>query len=282
VKAQIWIFGHLAVNEDCFLSILTGSAQQLPQKMHDVYPADFPPPSHQPMAIDRAKLIAIFKAQRARTMAAVRKTNTDMWTAPAPSQMPEAFKTQADGWGGIATHQYWHVGQIMTIRAMLGKPAFQFPPHRAERKTKRPRGDVDLVVPKGGPRLRPRDPSEVNPYVKAELDKATDTWGMPNHLARTMACHPMLALTEIDYANSFIFKEDEFVQVPKSGKPADGNVLFPSAGFVDRVTKELVVNFVSLINRSRSVRIVARTGLRMMPTFPRSPLSVGSKTGAPV
>jgi hypothetical protein len=29
-------------------------------------------------------------------------------------------------------------------------------------------------------------------------------------------------------------------------------------------------------------RIEARTGLRMMPTFPRSPLSVGSETGAPV
>src|SRR6516164_2461762 len=31
-----------------------------------------------------------------------------------------------------------------------------------------------------------------------------------------------------------------------------------------------------------SGRIVARTGLRMMPTSPRSPLTVGSRTGAPV
>ncbi len=99
--------------------------------------------------------------------------------------------------------------------------------------------------------MRPRDPSEVNPYVRSELDKATDTWGIPNHLARTMACHPMLALTEIDYANSFIFKENEFVEIPRPGKTGDGNVLFPSAGFVDRITKELVINFVSLINRSR-------------------------------
>ena len=38
----------------------------------------------------------------------------------------------------------------------------------------------------------------------------------------------------------------------------------------------------ALIATSGSGRIVARTGLRMMPTFPRSPLSVGSRTGAPV
>ena len=31
-----------------------------------------------------------------------------------------------------------------------------------------------------------------------------------------------------------------------------------------------------------SGRIEARTGLRMMPTFPRPSLSVGSRTGAPV
>jgi hypothetical protein len=61
----------------------------------------------------------------------------------------------------------------------------------------------------------------------------------------------MLALTEVDYANSFIFKESEFIEIPKPGRPTSGNVLFPSAGFIDRVTKELVINFVSLINRSR-------------------------------
>jgi transposase len=36
------------------------------------------------------------------------------------------------------------------------------------------------------------------------------------------------------------------------------------------------------LRKRRSGRIEARIGLRMMPTFPRSPLSVGSRTGAPV
>jgi hypothetical protein len=246
-----WIFGHLAVNEDWFLSLLTGSPPKLSQKMHDVYQADFPLPSHAPMAIPRSKLIAIFKGQRARTVATIKSADIRKWSAPAPSQMPDEFKTQADVWGGIATHQYWHIGQLMTIRTMLGKPAFTFPPHRPAAKARSAALGADLIVPKDGPRVRPRDPSEVNSYVRSELDKATDTWGIPNHLARTMACHPMLALTEIDYANSFIFKENEFIQIPKPGKPADGSVLFPSAGFVDRITKELVINFVSLINRSR-------------------------------
>ena len=163
-----WLFGHLAVNEDWFLTLLTGSPPRLPRRMYDVYQADFPPPTHQPLSIPRAKMIAIFKEQRARTIAAVKASNPDTWPGAAPSQMPDQFRTRADVWGGIGTHQYWHVGQLMTIRTMLGKPAFEFPPHR-DPKVKAAAPPIQLVIPKDGPRVRPRDPSEVNPYVRSEL-----------------------------------------------------------------------------------------------------------------
>ena len=76
---------------------------------------------------------------------------------------------------------------------------------------------TDLIMPTDGPRICPRTPEQVNANVRAELDKATDTWGIPNNLARTMACHPRLAQTEIDYVNSFIFDENEFGEIPRPG-----------------------------------------------------------------
>ena len=109
---------------------------------------------------------------------------------------------------------------------------------------------TDLIMPTDGPRASPRTPEQVNANVRAELDKATETWGIPNNLARTMACHPRLAQTEIDYVNSFIFDENVFGEIPRPGNLED-TVLFPQVGFVDRVTKELVIAVVSLINRSR-------------------------------
>ena len=100
----------------------------------------------------------------------------------------------------------------------------------------------DRTIPVDGPRVAPRLPDQVSPYVRAELDKATETWGIPNNLARTMACHPALALTEIDYANAFIFMEKTYAETPKPGAEKSGQtVLFPTAGFVDRITKELII-----------------------------------------
>lgn len=107
-----------------------------------------------------------------------------------------------------------------------------------------------LRMPDEKPRIPARSPQELNPYLKSEDGKTVNTWGIPNNLFRTMAWHPRLALTEVDYANAFIFDEASYTTCPSfDGRP--GQVLFPEAGFVDRVTKELVINLVSLLNRSR-------------------------------
>jgi len=110
----------------------------------------------------------------------------------------------------------------------------------------------DLKIPIDGPRIAPRLPEQVNADIRAEYDKATQTWGIPNNLVRTMACHPRLALTEVSYANAFIFDDGAYITLPKPGSHESGEtVLFPSAGFIDRVTKELALSVVSLLNRSR-------------------------------
>jgi hypothetical protein len=109
---------------------------------------------------------------------------------------------------------------------------------------------TDLVIPADGPRVRPRAPEETSPYVRAELHKVTEVWGLPNHYVRTLACHPLLAKTAIDYANAFVFQERVYAEIPRPGRPGE-SVLFPEAGFIDRVTKELVISLVGLLNRSR-------------------------------
>jgi hypothetical protein len=110
---------------------------------------------------------------------------------------------------------------------------------------------TNLILPKDASRVKPLPPERVNPEVQSEYDKTVRTWGIPNNLVRTMGCHPGLALTEVDYANSFIFDEGSYVQWPMPGGKSSETVPFPRSGFVGRVSKELAINIVSLLNRSR-------------------------------
>jgi hypothetical protein len=109
---------------------------------------------------------------------------------------------------------------------------------------------TNLVMPQGGARIPPLQKANVSPYVRAEFDKSIHTWGIPNNLIKTMAWLPNLALTEVAYANSFIFDVNTYAPWPDPRDPKK-TVAYPYAGFVDRVTKELVINIVSLLNRSR-------------------------------
>ena len=108
----------------------------------------------------------------------------------------------------------------------------------------------NLSMPKTAPRIPPLQKQNVGPYVRAEYDKSIYTWGIPNNLIKTMAWLPRLAETEVDYANSFIFDVDTYADWPNPDDPKS-NVVYPQAGFIDRVTKELVINIVGLLNRSR-------------------------------
>ncbi|SHN38883.1 hypothetical protein [Cryptosporangium aurantiacum] len=111
----------------------------------------------------------------------------------------------------------------------------------------------DLILPSvPGSRVPPLPPERADPYVLAAYDKSVRTWGIPNNLIRTTAWQPGLARTLVDYANSFIFDPVSYGNRPQpDGDPVAGCVLFPQTGFLDRVTKELVINLVSLLNRSR-------------------------------
>jgi len=112
--------------------------------------------------------------------------------------------------------------------------------------------DLKMPNPSDGPRVPPLSREQVNAYVRTEYDKSIHTWGIPNNLIRTMAWLPRLALTEVNYVNAFLFDEGVYALWPRPGGTGPTDlVLFPEAGFVDRVTKELVINLVGLLNRSR-------------------------------
>lgn len=248
-----WIFGHIATNEDWFLSKLIGCGIEVSEELHTVYQADFPLPTVRQHLLDREGMIGLFKAQRQRVVEALAKEDTSTWDSPAPDGLPAVFPTKGSAWGILGTHQYWHIGQLMAIRSMVGEPAFDFSPHQEPAsRSVIPIDEGKLIVPLDGPRVTPRRPEQVSEFVRAEFDKAMETWGIHNNLIRTLGCHPRLALTEVDYANAFIFEKNTFAETPKPGAETSGQVvLFPSSGFVDRVTKELVISLVSLKNRAR-------------------------------
>ncbi|MER6154470.1 hypothetical protein ABT147_02890 [Streptomyces sp. NPDC001868] len=111
----------------------------------------------------------------------------------------------------------------------------------------------DLIPPAApGSRVPVLPAGRTEARVRTEFDRSIRDWGIPSNLFRTMAWLPGLALTEVEYANSFIFDAPRYTPAPRPpGDPDGESVLFPQGGFMDRVTKELVINLVSLLNRSR-------------------------------
>lgn len=89
-------------------------------------------------------------------------------------------------------------------------------------------------------RIRPLQIDEVDDYTASAYKMGELTWGhFPNNLVKMMGHCPSLAITEVPYANSFIFDTDVY---------NDGKQF---AGFLDRPLKELCISRTSLFNRSR-------------------------------
>src|SRR5713226_4752650 len=100
-------------------------------------------------------MLRLFEDQRKRVIQVLTAEDMSKWGLPAPTGLPVIFKTVGSVWGIVGTHQYWHIGQLMTIRTMLGKPAFQFQSQPASPRPPRS-GDVKLTIPPDGPRVQPR------------------------------------------------------------------------------------------------------------------------------
>lgn len=94
------------------------------------------------------------------------------------------------------------------------------------------------------PRVKPLAPDDLKDkgVTTSALFHAAYTWGQglnfQNNLIKTMAHCPRLAQTEIDYANSFIFDEESFLNGVQQ------------AGFIDRYLKEIIITCVALENKA--------------------------------
>lgn len=128
-----WIFGHLAVNEDWFLSLLSDQKVQLPKDLADRYQGDLSfaqevastsRPS-QAAGLGKQEIVDLFVRQRQRTRATLQASDPSGWHGPLPEGIPAIYKSLGGVWGIVAVHQYWHLGQLMSIRNMLKKPPLQ-------------------------------------------------------------------------------------------------------------------------------------------------------------
>ena len=118
-----WIHGHLACSDDWILSKLTGSSYQISEAIHGKYKGGSTVSAAASENLGRAEVEALFKEQRGRTMAAIEAADESKWNDPAPEGIPPFFPTVGSVWGMLATHLYWHFGQVTAIRRMLGKPS---------------------------------------------------------------------------------------------------------------------------------------------------------------
>ena len=129
-----WIFGHLTVNEDWFISLLTGQPVRSPKDLIDRYQDDasFSKEStafHRGTAdssLSRGAIVGLFREQRQRTLAALAATDQSRWNEPLPAGIPSIYRNLGGVWAIVAVHPYWHLGQLMSIRHMLQKPPLAF------------------------------------------------------------------------------------------------------------------------------------------------------------
>ena len=118
-ESMNWVFGHIAVNEDWFISLLTSGETRLDQHWHRQYGPDASPPVSRHVAVPRDEICGAFKVTRQRLYDLLDGEDLSTWKEPAPIGLPSVFETRGDVWGLIGSHPYWHVGHLATIRPML-------------------------------------------------------------------------------------------------------------------------------------------------------------------
>ncbi len=117
-----WILLHVACTEDWVVSTLTESQRQIPAEIHEA----FSPGStcqttasrHPPLK----RIGEIFNNAQARLLEALSASDLNTWDDPSPEGFPrEFFPTVGVVWSRQGAHLSWHIGQIATCRAAMGK-----------------------------------------------------------------------------------------------------------------------------------------------------------------
>ncbi|UCE59984.1 MAG: DinB family protein [Phycisphaerales bacterium] len=117
-----WIVGHIACSEDSLVSLITGGAKRIPDGTHALFGGEstcLPDASKYP---SRKELDDMLLTACAHTLEALQTFDEGKWENPAPEGLPqEVFPSLGAVWGLLATHSWWHIGQLTTCRKVLGK-----------------------------------------------------------------------------------------------------------------------------------------------------------------
>jgi len=118
-----WNLGHIATSEDSMVAAVTGSPMKFDEKLHERFggsseclddPAQYP---------SRGEIDEMRRNARANAIEQLKMFDEAKWDNPAPEGWPaDLFPTLGSVWALLATHQFWHIGQITVCRQTLGKP----------------------------------------------------------------------------------------------------------------------------------------------------------------
>ena len=117
-----WAVGHIAVSEDSMLGHITGDAPRLPEAMRQLFAGGsecHPEASTYP---SRSEIDEMLRTVRAHTFEQLAAFDEGRWDDPSPEALPqEFFPTVGSMWNMIASHSFWHIGQITCNRQALKK-----------------------------------------------------------------------------------------------------------------------------------------------------------------
>jgi hypothetical protein len=117
-----WILGHIAYAEAWAVSLITGTANRLPDTMRELFDGGSTCRAGSAGYPTRAEIDDLFQSTRAATVEALTAFEEGRWDDPSPEQAPrEFFPTLGSLWGMLGTHQFWHIGQATQCRTAMGK-----------------------------------------------------------------------------------------------------------------------------------------------------------------
>ena len=115
-----WILVHLAVSDDSMISKISGKPQRLSDALHKNYAGGSTCKADDGMTFAEAR--KIYNESHARTLEFVKSFDDARYDDKPPEGFPPMFTNVGSIMGLIATHPFWHFGQLTVNRKMLGKP----------------------------------------------------------------------------------------------------------------------------------------------------------------
>lgn len=115
-----WILVHLAVSEDSITASISGGPKRYAEALHKAYGGGSACKADDGMTLAEAR--RMYDESHARTLDFIGKLPDARLADKAPEGMPPLFPTVGAVLGLLATHPFWHFGQLTVTRAALKKP----------------------------------------------------------------------------------------------------------------------------------------------------------------